>query len=185
MASFILPPTIEELLSPLGVDEDPTLCIWAYSGRRSPWEMVCAFLNADYNNCHLGAHPIYYLQRVAYRAIVMRYVNPLDARLLYGRCYHCGYEMVVFTSANIFTTTRTSSLWAARSTCYASWSCSRNSSMGGRWRCQTSSTTRSGARGEELATEGASEQEMGSLASVLFHISLSSVSSSSTYRYVL
>jgi hypothetical protein len=33
----------------------------------------------------------------------VRFVNPLDARLLYGRCYHCGYEMVMFTRANIFT----------------------------------------------------------------------------------
>jgi hypothetical protein len=37
MASFILLPTIEELLSPR-VDEDPTLRIWAYFRRRSPWE---------------------------------------------------------------------------------------------------------------------------------------------------
>jgi hypothetical protein len=40
---------------------------------------------------------------VAYCTIVVRFVNPLDARLLYGRCYHCGYEMVVFTHTNIFT----------------------------------------------------------------------------------
>jgi hypothetical protein len=46
---------------------------------------------------------LYYLQQVAYRAIVMRFVNPLDAHLLYGCGYHCGYEVVVFTRANIFT----------------------------------------------------------------------------------
>jgi hypothetical protein len=43
------------------VDEDPTLRIWAYSGRRSPWETACAFLNAGYDNLHSGAHPMYYL----------------------------------------------------------------------------------------------------------------------------
>jgi hypothetical protein len=40
---------------------------------------------------------------VAYRVIIVRFVNPLNARLLYGRGYHCGYEMVVFTCATIFT----------------------------------------------------------------------------------
>jgi hypothetical protein len=33
----------------------------------------------------------------------VRFVNPLDARLLYGWCYYCGYQIVVFTRANIFT----------------------------------------------------------------------------------
>jgi hypothetical protein len=56
---------------------------------------------------------------------------------------------------------------------------------GRRWRCWTSITARSGARGEKVVAEGASEQEMSSLALVLCQISLSSVSSSSTYRYVL
>jgi hypothetical protein len=90
MARFILPPTVKELLSPPEVDEDLTLRIWAYFGRRIPWEMARAFLNAGYDNRHSGAHPMYYLQRVAYRAIVVRFVNPLDAHLLYGRCYHYG-----------------------------------------------------------------------------------------------
>jgi hypothetical protein len=80
---------------------------------------------------------------------------------------------------------RASSPWATRSTCYASWSCSRNSSTGGRWSCRTSSTTGSGAGGKELDAEGASEQEMSNLASLLHQISLSSAISSSTYRYVL
>jgi hypothetical protein len=47
---------------------------------------------------------MYYLQAVAYsRAMLVRFVNPLDACLLYGRAYHCGCEMVAFTRANIFT----------------------------------------------------------------------------------
>jgi hypothetical protein len=46
---------------------------------------------------------MYYLQRVAYRPIVVCFVNPLDAHLLYRCGYHRGYEMVVFTCANIFT----------------------------------------------------------------------------------
>jgi hypothetical protein len=103
MEIFNLPPTVEELLSPPRVDEDPTLRIWAYSWRRSPWDLAHTFLNTGYDNCHSGAHPMYYLQRVAYRAIVVCFVNPLDARLLYGRGYHLSYEMVIFTRANIFT----------------------------------------------------------------------------------
>jgi hypothetical protein len=35
--------------------------------------------------------------------MLVRFVNPLDARLLYGRAYHCGCKMVAFTRANIFT----------------------------------------------------------------------------------
>jgi hypothetical protein len=47
---------------------------------------------------------MYYLQVVAYgRAMLLRFVNPLNARLLYGCAYHCGCEMVAFTWANIFT----------------------------------------------------------------------------------
>jgi hypothetical protein len=104
---------------------------------------------------------------VAYRAIVVRFINLLDACLLYGRGYHFGYGMVIFTYANIFTNYKDFFPWAARSTYYASWSCSRNKSTGGRWRCRTSSTTGSAARAEELATEGASEEEMSSLARVV------------------
>jgi hypothetical protein len=131
MASFILPPTVEELLPPPGVDEDPTLHIWAYSRRRIPWEMVRAFLNASYVNLHLGTHPVYYLQRVVYHAIVVRFINLLDARLLYGSCYHCGHKLVASPAPTSSPTTRTSSPWAPRSTCYASWSCSHNSSTRG------------------------------------------------------
>jgi hypothetical protein len=61
MASFILPPAVKELLYLPGVDEDPTLRIWAYSGWRSPWETVCSFLKTVYDNRHSGAHPMYYL----------------------------------------------------------------------------------------------------------------------------
>jgi hypothetical protein len=35
--------------------------------------------------------------------MIMRFVNPLDARLPYGRAYHYGCKMVAFTQANIFT----------------------------------------------------------------------------------
>jgi hypothetical protein len=56
------------------VDEDPTLHIWAYSERRSPWETAHAFFNAGYDNHHSGAHPMYQLQWVAYRAIVLSFV---------------------------------------------------------------------------------------------------------------
>jgi hypothetical protein len=37
------------------------------------------------------------------RAMIVRFGNPLDAHLLYGRPYHCGCEMIAFTWANIFT----------------------------------------------------------------------------------
>jgi hypothetical protein len=47
---------------------------------------------------------MYYLQVVAYgRAMIVRFINPLDARLLYRLAYHCGCEIVGFTQANIFT----------------------------------------------------------------------------------
>jgi hypothetical protein len=49
MASFVLPPTVEELLYPLGVDEDDTLCIWASFSRRSAWLTVRAFFDMGYN----------------------------------------------------------------------------------------------------------------------------------------
>jgi hypothetical protein len=35
--------------------------------------------------------------------LMARFLNHLDAWLLYVRGYHCGYEMVVFTHANPFT----------------------------------------------------------------------------------
>ena len=61
LATFILPPIVEELLYPPGVDEDATLRIWAYSGRRSPWETARAFLNAGYNYRHSEKNPMYYM----------------------------------------------------------------------------------------------------------------------------
>ena len=103
MATFQLPPTSDELLYPPGVDNDDTLRIWAFSPRRSEWQVTCAFLDAGYghrwfNRC------MYSLDRVAYgRGMTVRFVNPLDARLLYGRGYHYDCEMVVFTRANIWT----------------------------------------------------------------------------------
>ena len=103
MASFVLPPTIDEVLYPPQVDDDITLCIWAFSGRRTAWDAARAFLNTGYMYLHSEANPKYFMQRVAFRAIVVCFVNPLDARLLYGRCCHCGSEMVAFTRANIFT----------------------------------------------------------------------------------
>jgi hypothetical protein len=46
---------------------------------------------------------MYYLQWVVYHAIVVCFVNPLDAPLLYRCGYHCGYEMLILSRANIFT----------------------------------------------------------------------------------
>jgi hypothetical protein len=40
---------------------------------------------------------------VAYHAIIVRFVNPLNTCLMYGCGYHYGYEMEVFTCVNIFT----------------------------------------------------------------------------------
>jgi hypothetical protein len=71
--------------------------------RRSARLTACAFLDMVYNYLHSEAHPMYYLQVVAYsRTMIMRFVNPLDACLLYGRAYHYGCEMVTYTRANIF-----------------------------------------------------------------------------------
>ena len=103
MASFVLPPTIDEVLYPPQVDDDSTIRIWAFSGRRTAWDAARAFLNAGYMYLHSEANPKYFMQRVAFRAIVVRFVNPLDARLLYRRYYHCGSKMVAFTRVNIFT----------------------------------------------------------------------------------
>jgi hypothetical protein len=104
LAIFIVSPTVQELLSPPRVDKDSTLCIWAYSERRRHGKTARAFLNAVYDNRHSSAHPMYYLQRVVYSAIVACFVNHLDARLLYGCGYHCGYEMLILNRTNIFTT---------------------------------------------------------------------------------
>jgi hypothetical protein len=103
MASFILPPTVNEPLYPPGVDEDTSLRIWAFSTRRSPFVTACAFLNVGYNYRHSEAHPMYYIQCVAQQHLTMHFINPLDARLLYGRGYHCDSELYVFTRAYIFT----------------------------------------------------------------------------------
>ena len=103
MATFVLPPTIDEPLYMPIVDEYTTLRIWAFSTRRSPLATVCAFLNAGYNYLHSEAHPMYYIQYMVQRHMTMCFVNPLDARLLYGHGYHCGCELVIFTRANIFT----------------------------------------------------------------------------------
>jgi hypothetical protein len=47
---------------------------------------------------------MYFACIVAYgRAMLVRFVNPLDARLLYGHAYHCDCKMFAFTRANIFT----------------------------------------------------------------------------------
>jgi hypothetical protein len=35
--------------------------------------------------------------------MIVRFINPLDARLLYRLAYHCGCEIVGFTQVNIFT----------------------------------------------------------------------------------
>jgi hypothetical protein len=131
MESFILPPTIEELLSPPGVDEDPTLRIWAYSGRRSPWETAHTFLNFGYDNRHLGPHPMYYLQRVAYRTIVVPSSSPLTPVCCTGAAITAATRWSSSPAPTSSPTTWTSSPWGTKSTRYASWSCSRNSSTGG------------------------------------------------------
>lgn len=87
MATFVLPPSEEEPLYPSGVDEDEVLRIWAVSGRRSFFALATAFLNAGYGYRHNPDHPIYQLEMLAYGALTVRFVNQLDALLLYGRGY--------------------------------------------------------------------------------------------------
>jgi hypothetical protein len=98
MASFILLPTVLELLYPPRVDEDDTLRTWASSPRRSAWLTARTFVDMGYNYIHSEANPMYYMHVVAYgRAMIVRFVNPLNGRLLYGRANHYSWEMVTFT----------------------------------------------------------------------------------------
>jgi hypothetical protein len=71
------------------VDEDATLRIWACSPRRSALLTVHSFLDMCYNNLHSEVHPMYYLQVVTYgRIMLVCFINPLDANLLYEHTYH-------------------------------------------------------------------------------------------------
>ena len=65
--------------------------------------MVAAFLNAGYNYLHSPLRPMYHLQVLRNGALTVHFVNPLNARLLYGRCYHCCSQMVAFSRANMYT----------------------------------------------------------------------------------
>ena len=43
---------------------------------------------------------MYWLEKKVGHCMTVRFRNPLDAAMLYGRVYHCGCEMVVFTRFN-------------------------------------------------------------------------------------
>ena len=89
MATFVLLSTVEELLFPPGVDEDPTFRIWVFT-KRNPLEVDAAFLNTGYNYLHSPVRPIYYLQAFCQpprRTSAIRALLPL--RLRDGRLQSC------------------------------------------------------------------------------------------------
>ncbi|KAE8799751.1 Auxin-induced protein 5NG4 [Hordeum vulgare] len=113
------PPTVLEMLYPVGVYVDNTLHVWAMSSWRGAMEFTDFFLGAGYEHLPWGSPRMYRVQEIIHNGVVVailaHFTNPLDAFYLLGRAFWCGCEFIAFTTHNIFTDYDKSS--PPRSTC--------------------------------------------------------------------